>query len=149
MKKERSFALCATLILGSVMSFAIEAAVSQDAKVQSDEVVKTRVETVLKSDSDLGGTEIAVAVNRGIVTLSGSVSSDRLRDEIDPSSALKQNMAAIVRLVPGVKDVRFSLEVSKPNELGSRVAQGFAPHLLSLRFLFQLSSATGPADSSL
>ena len=118
MKKERSFALCATLILGSVMTFAIQAAVSQDAKVQSNEVVKTRVETVLKSDSDLGGTEIAVAVNRGIVTLSGAVSSDRLRDEIDPSSALKQNMAAVVRLVPGVKDVRFSLEVSKPNEPG-------------------------------
>jgi molybdate transport system substrate-binding protein len=100
-----------TSLIGCVVTFSIQAAMPQDAQARSDEAVKTRVEAALKGNSDLGGAEIAVAVDQGIVTLSGRVSSERLRGGTYPGADLKQNLGAIVRMVPGVKDVRFSLEM--------------------------------------
>ena len=70
----------------------------------ADAVVKARVQAALASASDVPGREMSVEVSGGVVSLTGKVAT--------PSE--QQSTGAIVRAVPGVKDVRFSLRIEPP-----------------------------------
>lgn len=80
----------------------------------SDEALKARVQAALVSASDVPGREITVEVSGGVVTLAGRVSSDQMRGAAYPGAFLQQSVGAIVRAVPGVKDVRFSVQIEPP-----------------------------------
>ena len=71
-----------------------------------DEVLKARVEAALASASDVNAGGIIVDASRGVVTVSGTVAS----------GTEQQSVGAIVRAVPGVTQVRFSLSVEDPGD---------------------------------
>ncbi|MDP6580797.1 MAG: BON domain-containing protein [Vicinamibacterales bacterium] len=59
----------------------------------------------------LPGEEITVAVTDGVVTLSGTVPSDGQRGVPYPGATVQQSIGAVVRAVPGVEEVQFSLQI--------------------------------------
>ena len=69
-----------------------------------DEVLKARVESALGSASDVHIGGLTVGVTHGVVTLSGHVAS----------GTEQQSVGAIVRAIPGVKDVFFALTIGPP-----------------------------------
>jgi hyperosmotically inducible periplasmic protein len=89
----------AALALGALTAVPGAAQTSSAAKVD-DSTIKTRVETRLKNDATLKGDNIVVSVNKGVVTLSGSVHSDAEKDR-----------AKQLAKVSGVTDVDSKLEV--------------------------------------
>ena len=74
------------------------------ARPPSDEVLKTRVESALRAAGDIPGKAIAVVASRGVVHLSGTVAN----------TTELQSLGAVVRAVPAVRDVRFSVKVQPP-----------------------------------
>lgn len=68
----------------------------------ADTVLRRRVEAALASATDVDGDRIQVVARKGVVTVSGHVSS----------GTEQQSVGAIVRAVPGVTEVRFSLVVA-------------------------------------
>ena len=66
-----------------------------------DATITTRVKTALLNDSQVGGSRIDVDTTLGVVTMSGVV---RSRNE-------EQRAIQLARGVPGVKDVRSTLQV--------------------------------------
>ncbi|HEU4936192.1 MAG TPA: BON domain-containing protein [Vicinamibacterales bacterium] len=78
---------------------AASAQTSSAAKVD-DSTIKTRVETRLKNDATLKGDNIVVSVDKGVVTLSGTVHSNAQKDR-----------AKELAKVSGVTDVDSKLEV--------------------------------------
>ena len=78
---------------------AASAQTSTAAKVD-DSTIKTRVETRLKNDATLKGDNIVVSVDKGVVTLSGTVHSEAQKDR-----------AKQLAKVTGVTDVDSKLDV--------------------------------------
>lgn len=80
-----------------------------------DELLRERVEKALASASDVPSGSIAVDVRNGIVTLSGSVYCQECGGRLTPAGpwSVQQSVGAIVRAVPGVRNVEFSLETSQ------------------------------------
>jgi hyperosmotically inducible periplasmic protein len=78
---------------------AASAQTSTAAKVD-DSTIKTRVETRLKNDATLKGDSIVVSVDKGVVTLSGTVHSKAQKDR-----------AKELAKVSGVTDVDSKIEV--------------------------------------
>ena len=78
---------------------AASAQTSTAAKVD-DSAIKTRVETRLKNDATLKGDNIVVSVDKGVVTLSGTVHSEAQKDR-----------AKQLAKVTGVTDVDSKLDV--------------------------------------
>jgi hyperosmotically inducible periplasmic protein len=66
-----------------------------------DATITTRVKTALLNDPQVGGLRIDVDTTKGIVTMSGIVKS----------AAEEQRAVQIARGVPGVKDVKSTLQV--------------------------------------
>src|SRR4051812_32176236 len=92
--------LIAVLALGALtVAPAASAQTSSAAKVD-DSTIKTRVETRLSSDAALKGDNIVVTVDKGVVTLSGTVHSDAQKDR-----------AKQLAKVTGVTDVDSKLDV--------------------------------------
>jgi hyperosmotically inducible periplasmic protein len=89
----------AALALAALTAVPAAAQTSSAAKVD-DSTIKTRVETRLKNDATLKGDNIVVSVDKGVVTLSGTVHSDAEKDR-----------AKQLAKVSGVTDVDSKLEV--------------------------------------
>src|SRR4029453_4080956 len=89
----------AALALGALTAVPAAAQTSSAAKVD-DSAIKSRVETRLKNDASLKGDHIVVSVDKGVVTLSGTVHSDAQKDR-----------AKELAKVSGVTDVDSKLEV--------------------------------------
>jgi hyperosmotically inducible periplasmic protein len=89
----------AALALGALTAVPAAAQTSSAAKVD-DSTIKTRVETRLKNDTTLKGDNIVVSVDKGVVTLSGTVHSNAQKDR-----------AKQLAKVTGVTDVDSKLEV--------------------------------------
>lgn len=106
--------LCLALTLGAaVAAGATGCASRQTNSAIGDEVLTARVEAALAGAADVNGAAITVHTRRGVVTLTGRVAS--------PTE--QQSVGAIVRAIPGVSDVRFSLSIEEKEdgeELGGR-----------------------------
>ena len=90
----------AALALGALtVAPAASAQTSTAAKVD-DSAIKTRVEARLKNDATLKGDTIVVSVDKGVVTLSGTVHSEAQKDR-----------AKQLAKVAGVTDVDSKLDV--------------------------------------
>jgi len=89
----------AALALGVLTAVPAAAQTSSAAQVD-DSTIKTRVETRLKNDATLKGDNIVVTVDKGVVTLSGTVHSDAQKDR-----------AKQLAKVSGVTDVDSKLDV--------------------------------------
>jgi osmotically-inducible protein OsmY len=81
-------------------------AVSSRAPSQTaaDKALQTRVQAVLSNAADLRGRGIVAEVRGGVVTLTGKVAT---HFEL-------QGLGAVVRAVPGVKTVRFAVQIEAP-----------------------------------
>lgn len=66
-----------------------------------DATITTRVKTALLNDPDVAGLKIDVDTSQGVVTLSGEVKSS-----VEESKAV-----TLARRIPGVTDVRSTLQV--------------------------------------
>jgi hyperosmotically inducible protein len=67
-----------------------------------DATITTRVKTALLNDPQVGGLRIDVDTTMGVVTLSG----------VAKSQEEEQQAVAIARRIPGVKDVKSTLQVN-------------------------------------
>lgn len=77
----------------------------------ADEALRARVEAALAAASDLPADSISVQVQGGVVTLSGSVVCEDCGGSSTPGGAgtVQQTLGAVVRAIPGVETLRFSL----------------------------------------
>ena len=82
-------------------------AARQGTTTTGDEVLQARVEAALAGASDVDAAGITVDARRGVVTLTGQVAS--------PTE--QQSVGAIVRAIPGVRDVAFLLSIADPGAL--------------------------------
>ncbi len=80
----------------------------------SDQVLTERVEEALASATDVPG-DIDVQVSGGVVTLTGSLLCDECGGNQTPGGlgTIQHSIGAVVRAVPGVEQVEFSL-VAEP-----------------------------------
>jgi BON domain len=125
MGMKRTTAACIAVLMAAWPSIAgARAATPQAARTPSDDVLRTRVQVVLQAASDIGPFNLSVAVSEGVVTLSGRVPAEGLRGASYPIAVLKQNAGAIARTVPGVKNVRFALEIEPPAARGTDRSTG-------------------------
>ena len=107
--KKRAAVVCLTLVVTAATGAgASGCAVRTLGKVTGDDVLKTRVETALAGASDVNADGLTVAASRGVVTLTGYVAS----------GTEQQSVGAIVRAIPGVEGVAFSL-ASEPPDSGA------------------------------
>ena len=100
--------ILAVVCLGLVVAAAAGAsgcAARTLGRTTGDDVLKTRVETALASASDVHADGLTVAARRGVVTLTGHVAS----------GTEQQAVGAIVRAIPGVEGVSFSLTIEPPD----------------------------------
>ncbi len=111
MKLNKMTRTCSVALVIGVVAAAVGGCASGEAQRPSDEVLKARVEAALANAGDVPGDEITVEVTDGVVTLSGKVSSDGQRGVPYPGATVQQSIGAVVRAVPGVEEVRFSLEI--------------------------------------
>ncbi len=108
-KTARTFYLA--LVISAVAAAAVGGCAPQATERPSDEVLTARVQAALANAADVPGQEITVEVSDGVVTLSGQVSSAGQRGVPYPSATVQQSIGAVVRAVPGVEEVRFSIEI--------------------------------------
>ena len=77
--------------------------------MKSDVVLKTRIERELRSTTGIDAGDIAVTVNKGIVTLTGSVRGYRLRHEAERAAKRAHGVCAIAN------DLEGRLRVTQPD----------------------------------
>jgi hypothetical protein len=84
-----------------------------------DDVLQARVEAALASASDVPADALTVVVVDGVVTVTGSVVCDDCGGRRTPPGfgTVQQSLGAVVRAIPGVESVDFSLEYEVPAEL--------------------------------
>jgi hyperosmotically inducible protein len=94
--------LCAVLL---VFALGVGACLAADKQPVSDDAIFDNVRIKLASDRDVkgGGNTLKVDVKQGVVTLSGSVETQRQKDKA----------AKLAKKVKGVKQVVNDLEVKK------------------------------------
>jgi len=90
----------AAFALGALTVAPAASAQTSTAAKADDSTIKTRVETRLKNDATLKGDNIVVSVDKGVVTLSGTVHSEAQKDR-----------AKQLAKVAGVTDVDSKLDV--------------------------------------
>ena len=73
-------------------------------KAPGDDVLKARVEAALAGATDVDAARITVEARRGVVTVAGQVTN----------GFEQQSLGAVVRAVPGVDTVSFSLTIDDP-----------------------------------
>ena len=102
--------VCLGVALNAVAMAGPSACAAREIQSTSDDaVVKARVEAALNGASDLNAVDVTVDVSRGVVTLTGRVAS----------GTEQQSLGAIVRAIPGVREVSFSLSIG-PAASGGR-----------------------------
>lgn len=86
------------------------------AQSTADSVLAARVASALRAASDLPADSISVSARSGVVTLKGSLLCDDCGGNSTPggTSTIQQNLGAVVRAVPGVRDVVFDLVYRAP-----------------------------------
>lgn len=82
----------------------------------ADSVLAARVSAALAAASDLPADSISVTAESGVVTLTGSVVCDDCGGARTPggTGTVQQSLGAVVRAVPGVREVRFVLVYRRP-----------------------------------
>jgi hypothetical protein len=103
--------------IGLVLAFGLALASPAAAQAAPDDLLRARVEAALASASDVPADSIAVQVQGGVVTLSGSVLCDGCGGNATPGGAgtVQQSLGAVVRAIPGVRSLRFALRYRPPN----------------------------------
>ena len=107
----RSF-LCVGIL---VILVACDSATSPPSVVtessSNDDQLQTQVEAAIANASDLP-TGITVAVNNGVVSISGSVACEDCGGTRTPGNVgtIQQSLGAVVRAIPGVTRVDFDLD---------------------------------------
>jgi hypothetical protein len=93
------------------------AAAPVTAQATPDAALRARVEAALAAAADLPADSLTVAVQGGVVTLSGSVICEECGGNATPPGAgtVQQSLGAVVRAVPGVSELRFALRYRPPN----------------------------------
>ena len=102
----------AAFALGALTVAPAASAQTSTAAMVDDSTIKTRVETRLKNDATLKGDNIVVSVDKGVVTLSGTVHSNAQKDR-----------AKELAKVSGVTDVDSKLEVAGPSTVDKAEAK--------------------------
>jgi hyperosmotically inducible protein len=97
--RHRTWALRAAMLM--LIPLLLSACGKSVGETIDDATITTRVKTALLNDAQVGGTRIDVDTTLGVVTMSGVV---RSRSE-------EQRAIQLARGVPGVKDVRSTLQV--------------------------------------
>ena len=104
--------------LGLVLAIAASLLIPGVALAQAapDDALKVRVEAALAAASDLPADSISVQVQGGVVTLSGSVLCDGCGGNATPGGVgtVQQSLGAVVRAIPGVRELRFALRYRPP-----------------------------------
>lgn len=98
-------ALAVTVLTGTFACAARQASTTTD-----DEVLRARVEAALARASDVHADGITIDARRGVVTVTGRVGSE----------TEQQSVGAIVRAIPGVRGVSFSLRIEDRDDPGVR-----------------------------
>jgi osmotically-inducible protein OsmY len=111
------------LSLALIVAF-VATSVAYAQRRPSDEALKARVQAALVNASDVPGRDITVDVKAGVVNLTGRVPSDGMRGSAYPGAFLQQSVGAIVRAIPGVKDVRFSVQIEPLRPAAPPAPQG-------------------------
>jgi hypothetical protein len=103
-------------LLVAFATFALAVAPAS-AQAAPDDVLRARVEAALAAASDLPADSIAVQVQGGVVTLSGSVLCDACGGNATPGGVgtVQQSLGAVVRAIPGVRELRFAIRYRPPN----------------------------------
>lgn len=93
-------------------------------RLPADEILKARVVAALAAASDIPARDIAVEVKAGVVSLKGRVSANSMRGVTYPTAMMQQSIGAVVRAVPGVKEVRFSIQIDPAGPAGPTGSAG-------------------------
>jgi osmotically-inducible protein OsmY len=109
---------CAAAILCIATLAIVQAGQQPAVRAPADDVLKARVVAALAAASDVPGRDIAVDVKSGVVTLKGRVSANSMRGVTYPTAMMQQSIGAVVRAVPGVKEVRFEIQVDPGKPAG-------------------------------
>ena len=96
--------VCLALLIAAAAATSGCAARTGTAPAAGDARLKARVEAALASAADVSAETLTVEAAGGVVTLSGRLAS----------GTEQQSAGAIVRAVPGVRDVLFSLTIDDP-----------------------------------
>lgn len=88
--------------------------------MKSDVVLKTRIERELRSTTGIDAGDIAVTVNAGVVTLSGSVRGYRLKREAERAARRAHGVCAIAN------DLEVRLRVAHPDPDAEIVCRAIA-----------------------
>lgn len=77
----------------------------------SDAAVQAQVQAALRNASDLPGSNFLVAVAAGVVSISGSLACETCGGYSTPGGVdnVQMTLGAVVRAVPGVREVHFQL----------------------------------------
>jgi len=103
MKKHRFIPLIAAGLLASGAAFADDTGESRTAgRTVDDTTITAQVKRDLVRDADIKGMQIDVDTNRGVVTLTGAV----------PTEDVKEKAEEIAEGTKGVKDVQNNLKVA-------------------------------------
>lgn len=80
-------------------------------ELSSDDQLRLNVESALVGASDLPPGGLSVSVENGVVTISGSLECEDCGGLRTPgqTGTVQQSLGAVVRAVPGVERVEFSL----------------------------------------
>jgi hypothetical protein len=102
-------AVRALVVALAFLVFGVVPAAAQSSA--ADEALRARVEAAVAAASDLPADSISVQVQGGVVTLSGSVVCEDCGGSSTPGGAgtVQQTLGAVVRAIPGVETLRFSL----------------------------------------
>ena len=99
--------ICVALAVTAAAATGTSGCAAREARTTpGDAVLKARVAAALASASDVNAAGITVDARRGVVTLAGQIAS----------GTEQQSVGAIVRAVPGVRDVFFLLRIEDPGE---------------------------------
>ncbi len=99
--KTRRHLMSALLVLALVAPVLSAACGKTVGQTIDDATITTRVKTALLNDPQVSGTSIDVSTTVGVVTLSGIVKS-----QADQDRAIQ-----VARGIPGVKDVKSTLQI--------------------------------------
>jgi hypothetical protein len=86
------------------------AACSQDDDADAD--LQQRVSAAIRAASDLPSGGLDVAVEEGVVTVTGSLDCEDCGGNQTPagSGTIQQSLGAVIRAVPGVERIEFDLQ---------------------------------------
>ena len=84
---------------------------SAAAQGPADASLRMRIVAALESASDLPADSLSVQVRDGVVTVTGTVVCDECGGRRTPggSGTVQQSLGAVIRAIPGVTRVEFSL----------------------------------------